>query len=93
MGLDQYLYRQYVEDKKIIKEEVCYWRQVNCLHKYFTELAENADDSWNDNCFDFIIARDILIELKDRINAILSDSLEYDGKKYKTNCINATKKR
>ena len=71
MGLDMMLYR--VEDyKKDESVEICYWRKVNWLHRYFTEVATNADEVDNDNLTPFFIQREDLKLLITRCAEVLS---------------------
>ena len=71
MGLDMYLYTKEDFEKPSAKES-CYWRKVNWLHRYFTEVATNADEVENDNLTPFFIRREDLKLLITHCAEILS---------------------
>ena len=71
MGLDMYLYTKEDFDKPSAKES-CYWRKVNWLHNYFTNVAINADEVENDNLTPFYIQREDLKHLITQCAEILS---------------------
>lgn len=46
--------------KPSVRNEVCYWRKFNALHKYFNE---HFNEHYNDNCVDMYMSIDDIKEL------------------------------
>ena len=61
MGLDMYL----IHDG----EEVGYWRKANQIHKWFVDNVQNGVD----NCGEYKVTKEQLIELRDTCNKVLDD--------------------
>lgn len=67
MGLDMYLW-------KIKREEVAYWRKANAIHAWFErKLAE--DNREINNCSDYYVTKENLIELRDTCQTILDNTI------------------
>ena len=74
MGLDMSLYRR---TKNGGEEEEIYWRKVNAVHKFFThDWKERGFE--DDNCTEFPVTRDDLIDLVQRCEAVLNNHDEAD---------------
>ncbi len=89
MGLDMYLTKKTrfykpqdikivgkgtkgIKTEKIncIEEDVGYWRKANHIHKWF---VDNVQDG-NDNCKEYYVSRENLIELQDVVDEVLKNS-------------------
>lgn len=66
MGLDMFLY-------KVEKEEVAYWRKANEIHAWF-ERKFGGDDGL-ENCRDYYVEKEDLIELRDLCQKILNNAV------------------
>jgi len=52
-----------------IEEEVMYWRKANAIHKFFVDNCQDGQD----DCRQYYVHNNFLIELLDYINDILND--------------------
>ena len=64
MGLDMFL-------SKVKREQVAYWRKANAINKWF---ADHCADGELENCQDYPVTKEQLIELRDTCNRILSNA-------------------
>lgn len=86
MGLDMYLCA-------VKRKEVAYWRKANAIHEWFNcKYKEACRGEELDNCQEFYVTREDLVELKETCAKVLDSSkLEYKevclGERYN----NATK--
>ena len=60
-----------------VKNEVCYWRKFNALHKYFDD---NFNESDNDNCVNMYMSIDDIKELL-RLVKQIREKIVLDGDK------------
>lgn len=67
MGLDMSLV---VRRESGNKEEVCYWRKANAIHRYFTEDYKERGYS-SDNCTEFEVDENMIKELIVRCARVL----------------------
>lgn len=63
MGLDMFLTR-------VKKEEVGYWRKANAIHAWFERKV--APDEALENCKEYTVSKEDLIELRDVCKTVLS---------------------
>lgn len=70
MGLDMNLY-------KVKRESVAYWRKANAIHKWF---EDHCADGEIENCADYPVSEEQLIELRDLCTKIVNQSKLVDGK-------------
>lgn len=66
MGLDMYLY-------KVKHDEVAYWRKANAIHGWFERKL--SEDGTLENCRDYYISKENLIELRDTCQKILDNAV------------------
>ena len=66
MGLDMYLW-------KVKREEVAYWRKANAIHAWFERKF--ADDGELENCRDYYVNKEDLIELRNTCQTILDKAI------------------
>lgn len=71
MGLDMYLW-------KIKRKEVGYWRKANAIHAWFER--KYADDYGLENCKDYPVSKEDLIELRNTCQEILDKTVVVKGK-------------
>ena len=71
MGLDMYLW-------KIKREEVAYWRKANAIHAWFER--KYAEDEGLENCRDYHVGKEDLIELRNLCQNILDKAVVTVGK-------------
>lgn len=65
MGLDMYL-------TKVKREQVAYWRKANAIHAWFDRKYQKISEGEPlENCQDFCVTRDDLIELKNTCEKVL----------------------
>lgn len=71
MGLDMYLTarRSGMETVEEEEQEVGYWRKANAIHGWFVENVQDGQD----NCNDYDVTREQLVELLYAVNTVLSD--------------------
>lgn len=65
MGLDMYLF-------KVKRERVAYWRKANAIHDWFASHC--APDGELENCEDYLVTKEQLIELRDTCEKVLKAS-------------------
>jgi len=57
-------------DIRYIVYEAGYWRKANQIHRWFvTNIQHN-----NDNCVEYFVSKDQLLELLDLVNRVLEDN-------------------
>ena len=57
-----------------IEEEVMYWRKANAIHQFFVDNCQDGKD----DCRQYYVSRDVLVELLNNINDILNDHSKAD---------------
>lgn len=67
MGLDMFLY-------KVKRDEVAYWRKANAIHGWF-ERKFADDDGGLENCRDYYVSKEDLIELRNTCQTILDKAV------------------
>lgn len=53
-----------------------YWRKANAIHDWFVKNVQDGED----NCADYYVSKDKIIELLDTVNKVLEASKLVDGK-------------
>lgn len=71
MGLDMFLF-------KVKRDEVAYWRKANAIHGWFER--KYGEDGELENCRDYHVEKEDLIELRDLCKQVLSKSKLVTGK-------------
>jgi hypothetical protein len=66
MGLDMFLY-------KVKHDEVAYWRKANAIHGWFERKF--GDDKGLENCRDYYVSKEDLIELRDTCQKVLDKAV------------------
>lgn len=59
-----------------ISEQVAYWRKANQIHQWFVENVQGG----NDDCKEYDVSREKLIELNELCKTVLAQSALIDGK-------------
>lgn len=72
MGLDMFLYRRAIK-----QDEVAYWRKANAIHKWFSDKLADGNI---ENCREYYVSKDDLIELRDACRKVLNLSKVSSGK-------------
>lgn len=54
-------------DEQVVDTEVIYWRKANHIHKWFVDNVQ----WWEDDCWNYPVAREQLIELKELCDEII----------------------
>jgi len=52
-----------------ISTEVAHWRKADAIHQWFVDNVQNGED----NCSEYYVPTDLLIELRDTCTAVLAD--------------------
>ena len=71
MGLDMFLY-------KVKRKEVAYWRKANAIHAWFER--KYGEDEPLENCRDYYVSKEDLIELRDTCRKVINNSKLVIGK-------------
>lgn len=69
MGLDMYIASRNKIEKKIVNDEIAYWRKFNALHSWFVENVQNGVD----DCNKYPVSREQLIVLIDLLEKVQND--------------------
>lgn len=59
-----------------IHKNIAYWRKANQIHNWF---VENVQDG-NDDCKDYEVSKNVLLQLLNVVNTVLANSKLVDGK-------------
>jgi hypothetical protein len=88
MGLDMYLQRAKDVEKQAFSDAyddilsgVIYWRKANSIHAFFCDNGSLAADGQEDVGY-YLVERDAILKLIERIDAITSDKPKQEQVKY-----------